>query len=570
LRKFIGIVALSLILVMAIPPAASAPVPPPVLEVKRHITIGDWGTVVFNDTLTILNNGTSPANDLLYGVPRSSAEGLRYILAKSSASVLQVDHDVEKDATFYWYRINFKEPLQPGKNATVNIASIRSDVIKFFMVMSEEGVEQLYQATFSSYPILKVRAGACNVTVYTSWDASFQLPVNSTFLATKIDGKPVLAASRKPLEPLTDEKYSFNFSSSSQRIVQCDWAKRKISLSPTGEVSVSDSYRLNNLAASFSSVRILLPKETAEVMAYDDSGPLWAAPKKTSDVTIGPRFTNVRQNESFTFRLEYKLSAGKGVKQLEWWGLYNLNIRLTTDTAWMIQKEEVSIVLPRGVVAEASSIPQGSKTESSTYETVLTYSYQPLTPLHDIPLNLKYRYLPFWSGLVPLMWLLLIEVVVTAVIAVSKVQKPVKTAPTAPIERILQFVELYDEKTALRLELDKLEQDLARGAMSRHEHRRRGREIEMRSEEIRKELQVVKTALSAASAKYDDMFRRTERAEAEIDSARASAAQLRSQYRSGKMTRQVYDSMISDVRKRQDRAKGTINSIIITLREETR
>jgi len=559
-----------MILAMSIVSVSSAPVTIAVLDVKRHITIGEWGAVVFNDTFTILNNGTSSVEEFLYAVPRSNAEGLRFIVAKSSSGSLKVERDVDKESPFYWMRIHLKDPLPQGRNLTVNVASIHSDMVSFLKFEGMQGTEELYRVSFSAYPILKTRARSCNVTVYVSWDAKFQLPYNASFIASKIEGKPVLVASRKPLDPLTDERYSFNFSSTTQHLVTCDWARREISISPGGEISVSERYRLNNLASSASSIRMILPKETVEVMAYDDAGPLWTDRKKTFDVTIAPRFRTVRENESFTFGLEYKLSAKQSLKQLQWWGLYNLTLKLMTDSPWVIEKAEVRIVLPRGVSVESNSIVPASRTDSSSYETVLSYLFEPATPLHDMTLDMRYRYLPFWSGLIPLMWVLLIQVIITGVVAVSRLRKPAQPLVIAPVDRIMEFVELHDEKTALSLELDKMEQDMARGAISRHEYRRRSREIDRRIEEMRKELQLVKTALSAASARYGEMIRRIERAEAEIDAAKASMAQLRTQYRTGKMARHVYDGMVSDVTKRQDRARETMNSIIITLREEAR
>lgn len=559
-----------LILAMSVISVSSAPVGVAVLSVRRHITVGEWGAVVFNDTFTILNNSTSSVNEFLYALPRSNGEGLRFIRAQSSSGLLQVDRDVDKESPFYWMRVHLKDPLPQGKNLTVNIASIHSDMVRFLKVEGTQGTEELYRVSFSAYPILKVRAGSCNATVYTTLDAKFQLPYNASFIASKIEGKPVLVASRKPLEPLTDERYSFNFSSASQHLVTCDWARRDISISPAGDISVSEHYRLNNLASSFTSVPMILPKETVEVMAYDDAGPLWSGSKKTFDVTVAPRFTTVRQNESFTFGLKYTLSPKQDLKQLQWWGLYNLTMKLLADPPWVIEKAEVRIVLPRGVAVESNNIAPASRTETSAYETVLIYSFEAATPLQNLTLKLSYRYLPFWSALIPLMWVLLIEVAFAAVLAVSKVRKPVTAVAVVPVDRIMEFVELYDERTALSLELDKMEQDIARGAISRHEYRRRSREIERRIEEIRKELQVVKTALSAASPRYDEMIRRIERAEAEIDAAKASRAQLRTQYRTGRMARHAYDSMLSDVAKRQDRARETMNSIIITLREEAR
>lgn len=570
MRKLVGIAILSIVLAMSVIPVSSASVAVAVVNVRRHITVGEWGAVVFNDTFTVLNNGTSPVNEFLYALPRSNVEGLRFVVAKSSSGLLQVDRDVDKESPFYWMKVLFRDPLPQGRNLTVNIASIHSGMVKFLKVEGTEGTEELYRVSFSAYPILKVRAGSCNVTVYVSLDAKFQLPRNATFISSNIEGKPVLVASRKPLEPLTDERYAFNFSSASQHLATCDWARREISISPAGDISVSEQYRLNNLASSFSSVRMILPKETVEVMAYDDAGPLWTDPKKTFDVTVAPRFTTVRQNESFTFGLKYKLSAKQDLKQLQWWGLYDLTLKLIADPPWVIEKAEVRIVLPRGVAIESNNIAPASRTESSAYETVLGYSFEIATPLQDFTLNLRYRYLPFWSALVPLMWVLLVEVAFAAVLVASKLRKPVRAVAVAPVDRIMEFVELYDERTALSLELDKMEQEIARGAISRHEYRRRSREIDRRIEETRKELQVVKAALSSASTRYDEMIRRIERAEAEIDAGKASMAQLRIQYRTGKMARHVYDSMVSDVTKRQNRARETINSIIITLREEAR
>lgn len=57
-----------MILAMSIVSVSSAPVTIAVLDVKRHITVGEWGAVVFNDTFTILNNGTSSVDEFLYAV----------------------------------------------------------------------------------------------------------------------------------------------------------------------------------------------------------------------------------------------------------------------------------------------------------------------------------------------------------------------------------------------------------------------------------------------------------------------------------------------------------------------
>ena len=46
--------------------------------------------------------------------------------------------------------------------------------------------------------------------------------------------------------------------------------------------------------------------------------------------------------------------------------------------------------------------------------------------------------------------------------------------------------------------------------------------------------------------------------------------QIRNQYRSGRIIKEAYDSLIPDIDKKIDRAKETLDGILITIREEVR
>ena len=94
--------------------------------------------------------------------------------------------------------------------------------------------------------------------------------------------------------------------------------------------------------------------------------------------------------------------------------------------------------------------------------------------------------------------------------------------------------------------------------------------MELRLDEINKSLMVVKAEIREISQHYDELIRRIDRAEAEIHVSRGSLNQVRAQYRSGKSTRETYDAMVNDLTKRIDRAEQTVETILITLREEAR
>jgi chromosome segregation ATPase len=139
-----------------------------------------------------------------------------------------------------------------------------------------------------------------------------------------------------------------------------------------------------------------------------------------------------------------------------------------------------------------------------------------------------------------------------------------------PVEKLREFVGLYDERLALSRELVAMEEEVGRGGLVKHEFRRRSKVMELRLDDINKSLMQVKADLRAISPRYEELIRRIDRAEAEVETSRASLNQVRGQYRAGKTTRETYDSMTNEILKRIDRAEETVETNLITLREEAR
>ena len=140
----------------------------------------------------------------------------------------------------------------------------------------------------------------------------------------------------------------------------------------------------------------------------------------------------------------------------------------------------------------------------------------------------------------------------------------------APSQLITKFVELYDEKSSMRLESDKMEEDLARGALNRYDYKQRRRMLDRRMTEVDRTLSPVEEQLSAAQGRYSDMIKRIERAEVELNVIKTTANDLRNQYRNGKISKDLYESLNADLTRRKQKAEQTIDTIIINLREEIR
>jgi hypothetical protein len=246
---------------------------------------------------------------------------------------------------------------------------------------------------------------------------------------------------------------------------------------------------------------------------------------------------------------------------------YTLNYR-TFDSAKFYQPTLTTVIqVPPGFTLKSLN----GQSYQITGDKIMIQN-TPLTPVTNTGFGLTYRLDPFWSSVTPLGWTILLEAAIAGVTIVTLSTRRAVPAGVlvGPPQVINRFVELYDEKSSMRLESDKIEEDVARGAMNRFDYRRRRRTIDVRMNEIDRALVPVKEQLSAISPRYQDMIRRLERAEAELRAVRTTSIDIRNQYRSGRMSRELYDSLNNDLIRRRDRAQQSIDNVIISLREEIR
>ncbi len=193
-----------------------------------------------------------------------------------------------------------------------------------------------------------------------------------------------------------------------------------------------------------------------------------------------------------------------------------------------------------------------------------------VSPISKLSFTLTFQLDPFWAGLAPLSWTGLIEGALAASVLVYSVGVRGAVSGVAPSSLIGRFVELYDEKSAMRSESDRMEEDSNRGALNRSDYKRRKRSMDLRLSEIDRSLVSVKVELASEHSRYSDLIKRVERSEAELQVTRSSLNDLRNQYRVGRISRELYESLTSDLLRRREKAQAAIDSVVIGLREEAR
>lgn len=534
------------------------------VRIDRVAEIGGWGLVTVNDTLTIRNNSTAVLTEIAIGLPRNLTDGLRYLAATDDQStVLIIERDLDSASETYWFRVNFARVLAFNESYGIKVTSV------FMNVLVPEG--EGFQYRFYANPILRVRAASANMTIIAGADRKFSVPQGLDLKETSEEGHVILRGYFAPIEPYTTKPMVLNMTSTSQFIVRVPHVVREITFDPSGKVGVSDKYDFENLVGSVSTIPLRLSQNSSNVMAYDLIGPLWDSPRRGPEISVGPRYPGgVGSNRTFSFTVKYELDPRTYVTQLRWWGGYSCRLILLPDVRfWVVDKLTTSVVVPNGVNVR-NLLPSPSSISSSLFNRRFEYELTNVTPYTDLALSLDYSYAPFWSGSLVLAWVGIIELVAVASALVLRTRKPPALKIPVPTEKLRQFVQLYDGRTALRLELDRMAGDLSRGALNKHEYRRRRKTIELRMSELDRALQPLRQDLKQFHPRYSEMILKMEKAEADIDANRLSDEHFRAQYRSGKISKEAYETALRDLDRRIDKAREIIETSLVTLREEAR
>jgi len=364
-------------------------------------------------------------------------------------------------------------------------------------------------------------------------------------------------------------KMTFSSARTSQSIIDVV-ANRTITLAQTGSIQITDFYNMTNRGHDLSSISLPVPKNVQSAIASDIIPSVVSLSSSTdldgtTVVTFIPRFGTLKAGGSSSTRITYSLPTqsyltSKGL------GRFELNFRLLDNVKFFEPVLQMKIVTPVGFRLDSLS---GQPFTISGNQILVQVST--VTPMSNLSFTMDYQLDPFWASLSALGWAgLAVGSIAAIVVAVGATGTSGVTVSGAPSELIGRFVELYDEKSAMRLEAEKMDEDLLRGALNRHEYKRRRRVIDLRIAELERTLAPIKDQLSKANPRYQDMIKRLERAEADIQVVRTTSADLRNQYRSGRIARELYESLISDLAKRKEKAQQTMDTIVINLREETR
>lgn len=561
-------------------------------QIIHTVEIHDYGLVSINDTLKLSSeNGNGVLQNFSIGFPFEYGANLDYCFAYDASNPderFEVELDVGLGGRIGFYGVNVVFP-EPSVSYNLTVMFVFSN-----LVSSE--TEALFNLDFPMYPSLAQNASLCNVTVILPPDANCTLnPFEEKkldFNITTLGDRQVLKHAAFNLTSFQDEPALLKFSTMAYMfpLINVNEVKREIKLDQWGGIHLSDSYHVTNKGFTIASVTVRLPLGASfdpESGARDEFGsfpkdPLVREGNLTTPTSV---IVQLREEEGLAkdkdvkFTVTYSLPWKKHVNHYGWRD-YDLNFTFFEEFDWTIRKLTVTITLPEGaefrsvvapIIVDVSQPANPCSVKKSVFQETVTFAFSNVTPFHDLDFDLTHRYLVFWASFYPTLWMGVLVIVACAIALIWRAPRPppVPIVPVPP-EDLRSFVEAYEGKTRILLELESMEEKLRKGRIPRRRYKVRKKMLEGRLSTLSRDLTNLREKIRAGGGRYANIMRQIEVAETMLEGVERDIRRVEARYRRGEISKGAYRKLLQEYNRRRERAKTTIDGVLLRLREEIR
>jgi hypothetical protein len=550
-------------------------------QVNHTIKLMYDGTIFINDVIKIAGqaDGSATLQRFFIGFPYEYGAYVRRCVAYNSTNLserfkVKLDMPLESRLSFYFVEMNFPQPLNISKGTTYSFT------VGF--TLSNELLTQntldttLYTLGFPLYPSLTKQVTTCDVSIVLPSGAQ-----NVSGLSEQFD-QTTLMYTRADLPEFTYtlENITFQLVSDKLRKINIEQFEREIRIGGMGEIEVSDSYFITNKAyEEISSIEVILPANASDLSARDQFERRMSTPEST-DAEINSYkiiFTlSLKTNERNRFTVDYCLpweiyayQGGASSFDLTFPSLGNIN--------YYIKSSSVTFALPEGARIlnfEAVSHTGSCNVARDVFQEKLTINSHNVISLDNCAVRTTFEYNPLWLSFRPTLWIWALAIIGCALTVVWKRPKApaIERARAVAIrlgpESIKAFVDAYEEKRKVALEIESLETKARKGKIPRRRYKVRRRTLETRLNTLSRDSAEVKEKMRAAGGRYARLMRQLEVAEAEISGVEANIRSIEVRRRRGELSLEAYRKLLADYRRRKEKAETSINGVLIRLREE--
>ena len=556
--------------------AAAGPVN---IEKIDHMVMPIYGgTILINDTITISSSmGDGAPESFSLGFPLKYQMNLQHAVAydlNDPSRRLNVTLDAGLGVIGYYgvtviFPQEVRAVMHEGQSYTFTVVFVLAGLIESSTRSINATTKYVFTADFPIYPSLTQNASVCNVDVLLPRNTQYDGSTSPFNITVDDDDRYRLNHTIAPLHSFSHISTQVSYTSNETDtfvLFSVNRLEREVAIDSRGQASATDLFLLeSNTAFTFRSVKLQLPKDAYSISAFDEQ-------RKRISIELLDNETNTYDiplslpaNQAKSLSFVYSLSRDRVVEQNTG---NRLNLSLLENLQITPRTLTLKIVFPEG--AAIQSFPeQAFSIERSVFQDTLSISAANVTGLQNEEWSFSYRYSVFWASFRPTLWASVL-VLLGSIIAVAW-QRPEAPTPVSvvmvPRKTLDDFVDTYEEKKKALAELEQVKSRGRKGKISRRRFKIRKTTIENRLSALSKRLADLRQEIMRGGAKYADVMRQLEVAETELDSIDADIRRIEVRFKRGEISAQTYRQLLEDDLRRRDRARTTIDGLLLRLQE---
>jgi hypothetical protein len=539
------------------------------IEVDRSIFTRLYHTTEVEDSYIIHNNGSAPISAIEIFLPEKWSNNFLSISATdSSDNDIRIERLEDTHGLLHW-RVFFQDPISYQETYEFSTSTWLHSIST---LVDFDG--QLYEIGFLKYPVLPyvIRAMDFHIEFRSGDTLEGSLPETET----------------TNLAPMRIEQFTFTIQSFTPLVV----AERvtKITIDPWGWMTYEETITLENIgtASDFSTI-ITLPAYTTSITLFDEVGVLaQSVPPDTREFNQTARVPVHLDRDRFgqdAFSPGYKYTFNVYyVAQVSSYQTLvpagnQLSFPMSTLGDVLVTKHTVDIVLPSSVAVSSAS--GDYRLLYGVFDATLRYEVHNTTEKNPATIVLSYQ-TSLGAAARPLVFTSIFGLVLVVYVVWRKVELPEEAAGLtdggeqtrdsrqtgAPPELLREFAGLYSRKTALGMDLEKLEASRRRGKMKKREFMIRERDLKKQIGDVDSKLPDMKDELMSHGSRYRDMVAQLELQEEKIEGAKAGLRQLLLRKKKQRISRVAFERTREDYLKTIKRATTETDKILLSIQEE--
>ncbi len=542
------------------------------MDVERKVgpTI-HYGSVV-DDTFTIINNGSIPINFIDLYLPTKYASyflSITGIDEDGNEIVITRLHD--SSGMLHW-RLQFNDPIGFEEQYTFSTEMYMTSLFR----LTNPGTWE-FQLTFLKYPYLP----------YVIRHAEFGLVFEQG--GSLVTGEEIPDSIDTNLAPFASNNFTSRIRLTNTQVV----ANRitRVTVDAWGWLTYRETISLDNTgSAILHSIQFIVPAYSKSIKVYDQVGILartqnlisYGEFNETSTVNVNldaDRFGDgLKSGFRYTFTVDYIIQTSSYQHATELGSKLAVPMAVLSDV--LIKEHIVDVVLSSSVAL--SQATEGYRMLYGVFDATLRYTSYNTTRQNPPSLEIVYR-TTLGAAARPAIFSLIIGFIGLIYVAMRKVELPEEvTGPRdeegvidsqpkqvgAPPELLREFANLYSRKTALNMDLEKLDAARRRGKVKKREYMIRERDLKQQIDEIDIQLPSLRDDLISYGARYRDLVGQLELQDERIEGAKAGLRQLLLRKKKQRISRVAFEKSRQDYLKTIQKATSASDRILLSLQEE--